>query len=180
MRTEWNTKSEPDMYVYSQSAPSLWTVGFYDPSGKWVAESGHGDPDAAADRIAWLNGSKKRDDGAAQREPLAPVPNLTKQELEQSIQNRIDSLEKLAKHSDALSVSEVVALLQQIRKEATELLRNKAQAKRIVLGQLASYLRRENIVDEVDDACDVELMEDAQRELVAEFEKRARGESYSG
>lgn len=29
------------MYVYIQSEPSLWTVGFYDPSGKWQSESDH-------------------------------------------------------------------------------------------------------------------------------------------
>jgi hypothetical protein len=59
------------------------------------------------------------------------------------------------------------------------MIRSKAQAKRIVLGQLASYLRRENIVDGVDDNRDIELMENAQRELIAEFEKRARNELYS-
>jgi hypothetical protein len=59
------------------------------------------------------------------------------------------------------------------------MIRSKAQAKRIVLGQLASYLRRENIVDEIDDDRDVELMENAQQELIAEFEKRSRGEAYS-
>lgn len=44
------------MYVYLRSEPQLWTVGFYDPSGKWIAESDHDTPDAAAKRVAYLNG----------------------------------------------------------------------------------------------------------------------------
>ena len=27
------------MYVYIKSEPGLWTVGFYDPNGKWIPES---------------------------------------------------------------------------------------------------------------------------------------------
>lgn len=44
------------MYVYIQSEPTLWTVGFYKPDGKWEPESDHGNPDKAAKRAAWLNG----------------------------------------------------------------------------------------------------------------------------
>ena len=47
------------MYVYVQSEPSLWTVGFYDPKGKWVPESDHDNSEDAARRVAWLNGSNK-------------------------------------------------------------------------------------------------------------------------
>jgi hypothetical protein len=46
------------MYVYIQSEPGLWTVGFYSPNGEWVPESDHNDKDAAAYRVAYLNGSK--------------------------------------------------------------------------------------------------------------------------
>lgn len=46
------------MYVYIKSEPELFTVGFYDPSGKWHAESDHRDENEAAKRVAWLNGSK--------------------------------------------------------------------------------------------------------------------------
>lgn len=49
------------MYVYIKSEPQLWTVGFYDPKGKWQAES---PPDAAA-RVAWLNGSRDDDESIA-------------------------------------------------------------------------------------------------------------------
>lgn len=45
-------------YVYKQSEEELWTVGFYDPSGKWHPESDHGSPGDAAARVAWLNGSR--------------------------------------------------------------------------------------------------------------------------
>ena len=48
------------MYVYIQTESNLWTVGFYDPSGKWVTESDHDAPWKAANRVAWLNGSGKR------------------------------------------------------------------------------------------------------------------------
>lgn len=44
------------MYVYVQSEKWLWTVGFYDPSGEWHAESDHSDREEAAKRVAWLNG----------------------------------------------------------------------------------------------------------------------------
>ncbi len=42
------------MYVYKQSEPNLWTVGYY--WGQWVAESDHDTPQAAAERVRWLNG----------------------------------------------------------------------------------------------------------------------------
>lgn len=45
-------------WVYQQSEPGLWTVGFYDPSGTWHPESDHHDPDEAAQRVHWLNGGQ--------------------------------------------------------------------------------------------------------------------------
>jgi hypothetical protein len=45
------------MYVYIKSDIELYTVGFYDPTGKWHAESVHTSADAAAKRVAWLNGA---------------------------------------------------------------------------------------------------------------------------
>ncbi|MBU1080882.1 MAG: hypothetical protein KKB59_10390 [Spirochaetes bacterium] len=44
------------MYVYIQSEPSLWTVGFYKPDGKFEPESDHETAEAAAERVAYLNG----------------------------------------------------------------------------------------------------------------------------
>lgn len=45
-------------YVYIQTEPSLWTVGFYQPDGTFYPESDHGNPDNAAARVAWLNGAR--------------------------------------------------------------------------------------------------------------------------
>ncbi len=44
-------------YVYIRTEHDLWTVGFYKPSGEWVAESDHDTSELAAARVAWLNGS---------------------------------------------------------------------------------------------------------------------------
>ena len=44
------------MYVYKKSEPELWTVGYYDPQGKWYPESDQESPDKAAKRVHWLNG----------------------------------------------------------------------------------------------------------------------------
>lgn len=46
------------MWVYVRSEPGLWTVGFHDPDGGWHTDSDHGDQEAAAERCAWLNGSR--------------------------------------------------------------------------------------------------------------------------
>jgi hypothetical protein len=53
------------MWVYLLSEPHLWTVGFYDPAGKWHSDSDHSDREQAAKRVAWLNGltTEKQDDG---------------------------------------------------------------------------------------------------------------------
>jgi hypothetical protein len=47
------------MYVYIRSEPQLWTVGFYDPTGKWVPESDWNTREEAAYRVAWLNGRQQ-------------------------------------------------------------------------------------------------------------------------
>lgn len=47
-----------DVYVYIRSEPSLWTVGFYGPDGKWEPESDHASPDDAAARVHYLNGGQ--------------------------------------------------------------------------------------------------------------------------
>ena len=44
-------------YVYLQSEPNLFTVGFYDPQGKWQPEFDTNDRTVAANRVAFLNGS---------------------------------------------------------------------------------------------------------------------------
>lgn len=47
------------MYVYRQSEPGLWTVGFYKPDGKFEPESDHDSPERAAERVHWLNGGEQ-------------------------------------------------------------------------------------------------------------------------
>lgn len=46
-------------YVYVQTESSLWTVGFYDPNGKWHSDSDHNNREAAAARVAYLNGGSR-------------------------------------------------------------------------------------------------------------------------
>lgn len=43
------------MYVYIESEPKLYTVGFYDPAGKWHSDSDHVEREKAAERVSWLN-----------------------------------------------------------------------------------------------------------------------------
>ena len=43
-------------WVYVQSEPGLWTVGFYDPDGEWQSDSDHSDREPAAKRVHYLNG----------------------------------------------------------------------------------------------------------------------------
>jgi len=53
------------MWVYKQSEPSLWTVGFYKPDGHFEPESDHRTSESAAQRVSWLNGGKSREELAA-------------------------------------------------------------------------------------------------------------------
>lgn len=43
-------------WVYVRSEPNLWTVGFYDPAGKWQSDSDHDTAQGAASRLNYLNG----------------------------------------------------------------------------------------------------------------------------
>lgn len=52
------TKKRVFMYVYIESERGLWTVGFYNPEGKFCPESDHTSTEAAAARVSYLNGSK--------------------------------------------------------------------------------------------------------------------------
>lgn len=46
------------MYVYIESEPGLWTVGFYKPDGEWVPEGDYSIRENAAERVMKLNGGK--------------------------------------------------------------------------------------------------------------------------
>lgn len=45
------------MWVFIETEIGLWTVGFYDPSGKFNPESDHDKKENAARRCAFLNGA---------------------------------------------------------------------------------------------------------------------------
>jgi hypothetical protein len=50
------------MYVYIESERglySLFTVGFYDPAGRWRSESDHTTRAEAAARVHYLNGGDR-------------------------------------------------------------------------------------------------------------------------
>lgn len=46
-------------WVYIQSEPCLYTVGFYAPDGEWHTDSDHANRDEAAKRVHYLNGGKE-------------------------------------------------------------------------------------------------------------------------
>ncbi len=53
------TGAEAMTWVYIQSEPALYTVGFYKPDGGWEAESDHGTSEGAAKRVRYLNGGRE-------------------------------------------------------------------------------------------------------------------------
>jgi len=46
-------------WIYFKTEDNLWTVGFYDPSGQWKAESDHSSCQSAAQRVHFLNGGNQ-------------------------------------------------------------------------------------------------------------------------
>lgn len=51
-------KEDFAMWVYRKTETSLWTVGYYSPSGEWMTDSDHDTKEAAAVRVHYLNGGK--------------------------------------------------------------------------------------------------------------------------
>jgi len=47
------------MWVYIRSEPGLWTVGFYNPNGKWQTDGDFDTREDAAERVHYLNGGSK-------------------------------------------------------------------------------------------------------------------------
>lgn len=45
-------------WVYIQSEPGLWTVGFYSPDGEWNADNDYAKREDAAARVNYLNGGR--------------------------------------------------------------------------------------------------------------------------
>ncbi len=64
------------MYAYLQSEPTLWTVGYYDPSGKWQPQSDHGTEREARAKVAYLNGDSSQDLAAEVARLKAEVERL--------------------------------------------------------------------------------------------------------
>lgn len=48
-------------YVHLESEPGLWTVGFYDPSGKWHPYTDYNDEKEAVSQVRFLNGGEDPD-----------------------------------------------------------------------------------------------------------------------
>lgn len=60
----WNipgNKEEGIMWIYLRSEPGLWTVGFYNPEGKFQTDSDHEIREEAAKRCHYLNGGGTTD-----------------------------------------------------------------------------------------------------------------------
>jgi hypothetical protein len=58
------------MWVYlSVANEGFFTVGFYDPAGKWHPESDHEEREKAAARCAWLNGARREFEPTPIRKP---------------------------------------------------------------------------------------------------------------
>lgn len=50
------------MWVYIETEPRLWTVGFYTPTGDFSSDSDHDTRESAAQRVHYLNGGKDEQD----------------------------------------------------------------------------------------------------------------------
>lgn len=49
------------MYVILKSEPMLWTVGFYDPQGKWYPHEDFDNVRDAEKKCAYLNGRRENE-----------------------------------------------------------------------------------------------------------------------
>jgi hypothetical protein len=94
------------MYVYVQSEKptpdspfSLWTVGHYAPDGTWHPDSDHESREAAAERVAWLNGDRPMTNTCLDRaNPGEPIFVLRAQDelAPAAVQGWATELEELA------------------------------------------------------------------------------------
>ena len=58
IEVERRMEMENTKWVYIQSEPGLYTLGFYALNGGWHADSDHGKREEAAERVHYLNGNK--------------------------------------------------------------------------------------------------------------------------
>ena len=49
-------------WVYIRSESHLWTVGFFDPNGKWHTDNDWTSREDAAKRVHYLNGGNNKED----------------------------------------------------------------------------------------------------------------------
>lgn len=73
-------------WVYVRSEPQLWTVGFYDPEGKWHPDADYNSSEKAAERVHYLNGGNNsielcpscgKPKGRCACEPICPKTHKT-------------------------------------------------------------------------------------------------------
>lgn len=48
------------MWVYEETGKGVYTVGYYNPKGEFIAESDHTSRGEAAKRVHYLNGGRNR------------------------------------------------------------------------------------------------------------------------
>lgn len=103
------------MYVYIQTEKhefgGLWTVGFYDPSGKFQPESDHNSTAAAAERVRYLNGgamvNPTDDEGNEAFDYDEGEDDLAEdRRLDQEAQDKVDREDAELRHRDPESYHE--------------------------------------------------------------------------
>ncbi|NUT31503.1 MAG: hypothetical protein HOV79_00360 [Hamadaea sp.] len=73
-------------FVFQRTEPQLWTVGYFDPDGRFHPESDHSSPQDAANRIHWLHGGCDHD--AEIKELSEQVEQLVAELAELRVQHR--------------------------------------------------------------------------------------------
>lgn len=91
-------------YLYYEKAHGTWTVGFYTPLGKWIEESNHCFKILAAQRVAWLNGTKV---------PLFSEDNLTLEEL-------INYIDDFLSRPDSISAQVMLTRLKNVLRKISQ------------------------------------------------------------
>jgi hypothetical protein len=61
------------VYVYIESEPGVFTVGFYTPATTWTPESDHTTQQEAIDRMRYLNGAPESKPPTRAKAAAAPA-----------------------------------------------------------------------------------------------------------
>lgn len=87
-------------WIYQQTEPGLFTVGFYTPGGEWKTDSDFNDRNVAADRVHYLNGGSDQQE-AADIEPMdEELKKITLNALEVRVK---ESLTRRGKFEESLN-----------------------------------------------------------------------------